>query len=140
MLFSMDGERILDIPAKRRAFLNNVIHDLGPARTEEVRSELNRLIDELRPNDQSGRRTVNASYLGSELTPWPHPLAHLYDVATALAAENTPEEEIQEQAGFSFGLFLWDCMIRRDDPWMVYDPNLRGDPNREVIGKTYYER
>jgi hypothetical protein len=78
--------------------------------------------------------------LGSELAPWPYPLAHLYDVATALAAENTPEEEIQEQAGFSFGLFLWDCMIRRDDSWTVYDPNLRGDPNREVIGKTYYER
>src|SRR5450631_1047923 len=119
MLYSLDGERILEVPAKRRAFLKSVVHDLGPARTEEVRSELNRLIDELRPQDQTGRRTVNASYLGSELTPWPYPLAHLYDVATALAAENTPEDEIQEQAGFSFGLFLWDCMTRRDDSWTV---------------------
>ena len=58
MLFSMDGERISEIPAKRRAFLNSVIHDLGPARTEEVSSELNRLVDELRPQDQTGRRTV----------------------------------------------------------------------------------
>jgi hypothetical protein len=140
MLFSVDGERISEIPAKRRAFFNSVIHDLGPARTEEVRRELNRLVDELRPQDQTGRRTVNASYLGSELTPWPYPLAHLYYFAEASAAENTPEEEIQKQAGFSFGLFLWDCMIRRGDSWTVYDPNLRDDPNREVIGKTYYER
>ena len=57
-----------------------------------------------------------------------------------MAANGTPEDEIQEQAGFSFGLFLWECMIWRDDSWTVYDPNIRGDPNREVIGKTYYER
>jgi hypothetical protein len=58
-----------------------------------------------------------------------------------MAAENTPENEIQEHASFSFGLFLWECMINRDDDsWTVYDPNLRGDPNREVIGKTYYEK
>lgn len=82
---------------------------------------------------------VNASYLGSELTPWPPPLAHLYEVAAAMAAEDTSEEEVQEKASFSFGLFLWDCMIRRADSWTVYDPNLRGDPNKEIIGKTYYE-
>ena len=140
MLFSLDGEEILEIPTKRRAFLNGVIHDLGPKRTEQVRAELNRLIDELRPEDQTGHRTVNASYLGSDLTPWPYPLAHLYDLAVATAAENTPEEEIQEQASFSFGLLLWECMINRDDSWTVYDPNLRGDPNKEIIGKTYYER
>jgi hypothetical protein len=140
LLFSVDGERISEIPAKRRAFLNGVIRDLGPERTEQVRSELNRLINELRPVDHTGRRTVNASYLGSDLTPWPPPPSHLYEVATITAAENTPEEEIQEQASFSFGLLLWECMINRDDSWTVYDPNLRGDPNREVIGKTYYER
>jgi hypothetical protein len=140
VLFSLDGEEISEIPAKRRAFLNGVIRDLGQGRVAEVRLELNRLIDELRPQDQKGRRAVNASYLGSDLTPWPYPLGHLYDVAVAAAAENTPEEEIQEQASFSFGLLLWECMIDRDDSWTVYDPNLRGDPNREVIGKTYYER
>jgi hypothetical protein len=140
LLFSIDGERIFEIPPKRRAFLNSVSHDLGQERTEEVRAELNRLIDGLRPQDQTGHRTVNASYLGSDLTPWPYPLAHLYDIAMTMAAENTPEEEIQEQASFSFGLLLWECMINREDCWTVYDPNLRGDPNREVIGKTYYER
>jgi hypothetical protein len=140
LLFSVDGERILEIPAKRKAFLNWLIQDLGPERIHEVRSKLNRLVDELKPQDQTGRRTVNASYLGSDLTPWPPPLSHLYDVAAATAAENTPEEDVQEQSGFSFGLLLWECMINRDDSWTVYDPNLRGDPNREVLGKTYYER
>ncbi len=140
MLFSVDGERISEIPAKRRAFLNNVTQDLGPEKTEQVRLELNRLIDNLRPQDHTGRRTVNTTYLGSELTPWLPPLSHLYDVAAAVAAENTLEDEIQEQASFSFGLLLWECMIDRDDCWTVYDPNLRGDTNREIIGKTYYER
>jgi hypothetical protein len=140
MLFSMDGERISEVPAKRRPFLNNVIRDLGPARTDEVCAELNRLVDELLPQDNSGHRTVNASYLGSKLAPWPYPLAHLYEVAKTSAAEGTSEEEIQEQASFSFGLLLWNCMISRDDSWTVYDPNITGDVNREVIGKTYYER
>ena len=140
MLFSLDGEEITKIPAKRRPFLDRVIRDLGPERLAEVRFELNRLIDELKPQDETGRRTVNASYLGSDLTPWPPPLAYLYDVAAAAPAEETPEEEIHEQASFAFGLLLWECMIDRTDSWTVYDPNLRGDPNREVIGKTYYER
>jgi 16S rRNA G527 N7-methylase RsmG len=140
LLFSLEGEKISEIPAKRRAFLKGVIDELGPERVEQVRAELNRLIDELKPRDQTDRRTVNASYLGSDLTPWSLPLAYLYDVAVTMAGENTSEEEIQEQSSFSFGLFLWECMINRDDSWTVYDPNLRGDPNREVIGKTYYER
>ena len=117
-----------------------MVQELGPDRTEQVRRELNRLIDELRPQDHTGLRTVNASYLGSDLTPWPYPLAHLYNAAADMAGENTQEDEIEEQSSFSFGLLLWECMINRDDSWTVYDPNLQGDHNREIIGKTYYEK
>ena len=76
----------------------------------------------------------------SDLTPWPAPLSYLHEAAASMAAAGTSEAEIQEQSGFGFGLFLWDCMIGRGDSWTVYDPNLRGDPRREVLGKTYYER
>ncbi len=50
------------------------------------------------------------------------------------------EEEIHEQSGFSFGLFAWDCVMARGENWAFYDPNLAGDPNKEITGKVYFER
>jgi hypothetical protein len=40
-----------------------------------------------------------------------------------------------------FGLFVWECIMNRDEEWVFYDPNLTpNDPNREITGKVYFER
>ena len=44
------------------------------------------------------------------------------------------EDHIQEQAGFSFGLFVWECIVGRDERWTFYDPN------KEITGKVYFEQ
>jgi len=74
------------------------------------------------------------------LTPWTYPLAHLYDAAMQMEDNLAPEDNIQEQSGFSFGLFVWECIVAREDSWTFYDPNLRGDPNKEITGKVYFEQ
>jgi hypothetical protein len=67
-------------------------------------------------------------------------LAHLYDVAAGRAGPDISDSEVQEQAGFSFGLFAWDCMMTRGEKWAFYDPNMQKDPNKEITGKVYFER
>ena len=50
------------------------------------------------------------------------------------------EREVQEQAGLIFGLFVWECVMNRDELWTFYDPNLSSrDPNKEITGKVYFE-
>ena len=32
------------------------------------------------------------------------------------------------------------CIMNRDEPWVVHDPNLSAkDPNREITGTVYFE-
>lgn len=39
-----------------------------------------------------------------------------------------------------FGLFVWECMMSRNERWHFVDPNLSAkDPNREITGKVYFE-
>ena len=140
MLFTVDGKRVTEIPRARAEYFRAVKQFLGNDRTRELQAELNRLIDIMVPDEQTGMRTFSSSHLGSKLTPWPYPLAHLYDAAAQMAGNNTPEHEIQEQSGFSFGLFVWECMMARDENWDFYDPNVPGDPNKEITGKVYFER
>ena len=140
MLFTIDGDRITQIPRTRLPYFRAVAQLLGDVRTDEVRTEFNRLIDTMVPDQKTGLRTFSSSYLGSNLSPWPYPLAHLYDAAVEMAGPDISEREIQEQAGFSFGLFAWDCMMARDEKWAFYDPNMQSDPNKEITGKIYFER
>ena len=138
MLFSLEGDQIAEIPRARQAFFDAVLLELGQDRVEEVRSEFNRLIDNLQP-ERNGLRAFRTTFVGSSLTPWQGPLAHLYDAAARMFVD-AAQEEIEEQSGFMFGLFAWECFIVRADHWVVYDPNLRGDPNRDILGKEYFER
>jgi hypothetical protein len=140
MLFTMDGKRITEIPRSRMEYFQAVKDTLGDTRTQEVRMEFNRLIDDLTADAHSGARTFNSSYLGSSLSPWKYPLAHLSDAAAEMAGHNTPEDEVREKSGFSFGLFVWECIMERDEEWAFYEPNLPGDSNREITGKVYFER
>ncbi len=140
MLFTLDGKQVNQIPRTRAEYFDTVIQLLGTKRREEIRGEFNRLIDSMSPNERTGKRTFSSSYLGSSLTPWSYPLSHLYDVAVQMEGDHASEDQIQEQSGFSFGLFAWECIIARDEKWTFYDPNLSGDLNKEITGKVYFER
>ena len=113
---------------------------LGEERSLAVRTDLDRIIDNLPPDAQTGRRTFNSSILGSNLSPWPYPLSHLYNVAKEILGDTVEDQEIEDRAGLYFGLFVWACIMNRNEEWIFYDPNLSSrDPNREITGKTYFE-
>jgi hypothetical protein len=139
MLSTLDGNHITTVPHAKS--FQSALRQLGNTRAEEVRRGLNAIIDELPPDKERGTRTFSSSFLGSELSPWPHPIAHLYDVAREMAGAAADEEYVQEQAALLFGLFVWECIMNRDEAWVFYDPNLNSrDPNREITGKVYFER
>ena len=139
MLKTLDGKTISRVPHARD--FNAVCRRLGPERLEAVRAHLNRIVDEMAPDSQSSRRTFSSSFLGSKLAPWPHPLAHLYYVAREILGQDTEEPEVQDRAALIFGLFVWECIMNRNEEWVFYDPNLSTrDPNREITGKVYFER
>jgi hypothetical protein len=95
----------------------------------------------MEPDAQTGYRTFSSSILGSRLSPWPYPLAHLYDVAWEILGESAEEQDVQDRAALIFGLLVWECIMNRDEKWTFYDPNLSStDPNREIMGKVYFER
>jgi hypothetical protein len=121
-------------------YFRAVTNWLGDDRTREVQAEFDRIIDELPRDPESGKRTFSSSFLGSSLSPWAHPLALLYEAATDMAGATASEQEIQEQSGYSFGLFAWACIINRGERWALYDPNLSRDFNDDVRGKVYFER
>lgn len=139
MLEALDGTPIRRI-AREQSY-RAIERQLGTTRCSEVRDVLNRIIDEMEPNQETGLRTFSSSHLGSKLSPWEHPLSHLYDVAWEIEGENSNDDHVEQQAGLFFGLFVWECIMYRNERWVFYDPNLDpSDPNREITGKVYFER
>jgi hypothetical protein len=138
MLHTLDGKPIRSV-AHAQAF-NAALQQLGEGRAAEVRAGIHQIVDELEPNAE-GKRSFGSSALGSKLTPWPFPLSHIYDVASEMLGPTTEEEIIREKAALIFGQFVWECIMNRPEYWVFYDPNLSAhDPNREIIGKVYFER
>lgn len=139
MLKTLDNKEISRLPhAKDFAA---VVRRLGAQRTTEVQEYLDLTIDALPPDKDTGKRKFNSSHLGSALSPWQHPLLHLYDVARELEGAHAQEQDVQDRAGLLFGLFVWERIMNRDEEWVVYDPNLSSrDPNREITGKVYFEQ
>jgi hypothetical protein len=141
MLSTLDGKSMSPTPRARAEYFEAVKRRLGSKRVTEVRADVGRIIDEMVPDLQTGQRTFSSSFLGSKLTPWPYPIAHLYDEARESLGGAAEEQDIQDRAALSFGLFIWECMVYRGEQWVFYDPNLSGhDPNREITGKVYFER
>jgi hypothetical protein len=138
MLKAIDGKRITTIP--HRKDFEAVGRRLGTERAAQVRAELNRIVDQMKPDLGTGGRTFSSSFLGSELTPWQPPLEYLYNVSREMLGNSADEQDVQDRAALTFGLFVWDCMMNREEEWMFYDPNLSfNDPNREITGKVYFE-
>lgn len=118
---------------------DRVLKLLKPERADAARGHLNQIIDDLPPSGTGGR-VFSSSYLGSSLSPWSGGLRHLYDVACEELGEAAEDRDIEARAALIFGLFVWECIVLRDETWVFYDPNLSPrDPNREIIGKTYFE-
>ncbi len=139
MLETLDGKLIRRVA--RETSFRALEQQLGETRCKELREELNRIIDEMTPSENTGLRTFSSSYLGSKLSPWQHPLSHLYNVAWEINGENADDEHIEHQAALFFGLFVWECIMNREELWVFYDPNIStSDPNREITGKVYFER
>jgi hypothetical protein len=139
MLKTLDGKRIASVAHAQK--FRVVLSQLGPERAAEVRSALHRIIDEMTPDTRTGFRTFSSSHLGSALTPWKHPLSHLYDVAWELEGEAAEDDFVEAQAAHIFGQFVWECIMDREEEWVFYDPNLSpSDHNREITGKVYFER
>jgi hypothetical protein len=139
MLKALDGKEVSRVP--RPEEFARYQHGLGAERLEAVRADLNRIVDEI-PPEASGRRTFSSSFLGSKLTPWTGPLKYLYDLAWEILGEDANHVDVEARAALIFGLFIWECiMMRRDEEWVFYDPNLSArDVNREITGKVYFEQ
>ena len=139
MLSSVDGRVVTAIPHARD--FQNITRRLGPIRADAVRVELNRIVDNLPPDRETNRRTFSSTILGSKLTPWPYPIAHIYDVAREIEGEAATEQQVQDRSALIFGIFVWECIMNRDEEWVFYDPNLSSrDPNRDITGKVYFEQ
>lgn len=139
MLSTVDGKRITAIP--HRGTFDAVKAKLGTLRTEQIRKELDAIIDKRQPDKKTGLRTFNSSYLGSELSPWQFPISHLYHVAREIAGPDADEKTVQDQAALLFGLFVWECIMARNEEWVFWDANLNvRDLNREILGKQYFEK
>jgi hypothetical protein len=138
MLESINGDIVTKVA--REDVFNAIIKKLKAERTQKVREGLDTIIDEMEPTEDN-RRAFNSSWLGSKLSPWKYPIKHLYDVASEIEGPSADDLEVERRAGLIFGLFIWDCMMRRKEIWAFYDPNLSStDPNREITGKHYFER
>lgn len=140
MLKSLDDKHITTVPhASAFAVAKK---QMGPLQVDEVCAKLHSIIDEVDRDKNTQLRTFSSSHLGSKLSPWQHPLSHLYHVARVLEGQKATEKEVQDRAALLFGLFIWECIMeRKNENWVFYDPNLSSrDLNREITGKVYFER
>jgi hypothetical protein len=139
MLSNIQGKLMQGVPHAKD--FERVLRLLGPERADAARAHLNQIIDEMAPSPGTGVRVFSSSHLGSNLSPWTCGLKHLYDVACEELGESAEDRDIEARAALIFGLFVWECIVNRGENWVFYDPNLSSrDPNREIIGKTYFEQ
>ncbi len=138
MLEALDGKPITGVPHLED--FEHLIRRLGQRKTEAIRRYLDRIIDEMPPDEMTGLRKFGSSQFGRELEPWRRPLDELWKEAQRFLGEDACEEDAEDRAALWFGLFLWERMIARDERWVFWDPNLsHDDPNRDPVGKVYFE-
>jgi hypothetical protein len=139
MLETIDGQPIRAVP--HRADFDDLLRRLGSGTADAIREYLDGVIDNLPVDATTGLRTFNSSQLGSRLSPWEEPLAQLYEQGWQFMGQHAREQDVQDRAALWFGLFIWERIMEREELWTFYDPNLSAtDPNREPMGKVYFER
>jgi hypothetical protein len=139
VLFTADGKEIKRIP--NAAELKRAVRLLGANRTKAVRLALNRFIDEMPPDKKEGVRSFSTSQLASQLQPWPYPLASLYDIALEIEGKAATGRQVYDRAWLIFGLFVWECIMRRKEKWVIPDQgSIASDPIRGITEKVYIEQ
>jgi hypothetical protein len=139
MLERLDGKLIEKVPYKD--IFKSILDRLGTDRSKEIRYNLNRIIDELPTDKNTGYRKFNTTWLGSHLGNWSdHGIGAIYDVAREILGPTADNEETEARAALIFGQFIPECLISRNERWIQYDPNIAyNDPSKEIIGKSYFE-
>ena len=100
MLFTIDGKQITRVPHRKD------FHAVLEMLRENVLRRFERvwLGSSTNANPmRSGTRTFSSSFLGSELSPWPYPLKHLYDISWEMEGDSAPDEIVEARAGLIFG-------------------------------------
>ena len=139
MLFTPDGKQITQFP--HAADLAEVVRLLGDRRAAQVRSSVNRIIDEIPPDTETGSRTFRSSHVGEQLKPWPYPLAGIYDVALELAGKKSKGRQVYDRSLRIFELFMWECLMGRTERWVIVDQNTnQADPHTTSTDVVYAEQ
>lgn len=139
MLFTPDGKQINRVPDT--ADFKQIVRLLGDRRAEAVRREVDRIIDAVVPDKETGRRTFSSSQVGEQLKPWPYPLASFYDVALEIEGKDTTGRHVYDRAARIFGLFVWECIMARKERWVLDDQNVNPpDPHRSIAETVYVEQ
>jgi hypothetical protein len=120
MLYSLDGDKIKDIPKKRKADFNQWRKNLSCEDYEKVRIAINAYID--------NKVHKNEPFVSSHI-PGPDwrgtPYQSLY-----LACGQS-----MEQSGWFFGLIVWQVVIDRPEDWVF---KLGDKDEDDVQGTTYW--
>lgn len=139
MLETLQGKQIARVP--HREDFDALLDRLGTEMADAIRDYLDGIIDSLPLDSKSGHRTFGSSQLGRELEPWDEPLDALWLEAREFSGPDATDEEVEDRAALWFGLFVWERIMERGEHWVFYDPNLSAaDPNRDPVGKVYFER
>ena len=139
MLFTLDGKQINRVPDN--ATFNEIIQLLGEHRAEGVRHAVNQILDDMPPDTKNGRRTFSTAQVGEALKPWPYPLASLYDVALDIEGKDTTGRQVHDRSLRIFELFVRECIMAREERWVIDDQNVGpSDPNRPIAETVYVEQ
>jgi len=115
MLLSLSGQRILSIPKKRQASYETRMRTLSAWDYLAIMAFFKETLDNA-TND-----ILVSSYLGSIHTPWPPPLDQIYYACG----------QSEQEAGFFFGLLLWQAVIDHGGTWFF-------KPADDVEGMVYF--
>ena len=117
MLYTIDGKRIETIPRRRQADFQKWRTALGAPNYQIASDAIRNLLD--------GKEFVVSSFLpGSDWT------------NTEFAPLYVACNGNQTQAGWFFGLIVWDVMIHHPDDWFF----LPAADDDDVLGMRYFRR
>ncbi len=118
MLYSIDGKEITDIPHRRQGQWNQWLENIPDTDYDVIFDAINEYV-----NDQD---CFTSSFIPRDI--WgDEPCQPLLNVCN----------QSDEQAGFFFGLIVWQAVIDRDDEWVFKLADKDGD---DVLGTTYWRR
>jgi hypothetical protein len=138
MFMDISRKPITAVP--HRTDFEALLRRLGRTTADAIRNYLDQVIDNFPPTS-NGYRTFGSSQLGRQLSPWQEPLRQLWLQSREFLGADARAQDVEDRAALWFGLFVWERIMDRDESWVVYDPNVSSiDPNREPLGKMYFEQ